>query len=199
MNEKKESAQQSGSNSAAIGTVIFCIGAILLLSAIWAGGSTGWPGLFTSLAGLFVYSFSPEGRAAEAARKSGQAVQARTQVESVPAGGKRLLSLRIDSDMAYADGQLPICVKEARATVETSGTVTSRATMTRMVTGAIIAGPVGAIIGYGAKKKVDDRVIFVLIQDTEGSQILLSSGKENEAEVRRWAAQFNTWASNMAR
>ncbi|WP_405999410.1 hypothetical protein [Streptomyces sp. NBC_00829] len=172
------------------------MGAPMLIAAIWVGGSVGYPGLFMFLAGLFIFGLSPEGRAAEAARK-GRSTGGRAK-GSIPSDARKLLELRLTEVLASAPGQEDMSVVGARATVESSGAIVHRATVTRIAAGAALAGPVGALVaGLAAKKKIDDRHIFVVIENPEGAQLLLAADKKRETEVRRWATRFNTWAGDL--
>ncbi|MGI5401934.1 hypothetical protein ACQEVG_21315 [Streptomyces sp. CA-135486] len=187
--DNKGTPTTNGTTAGNIGMGISCLGVLLLVIAIWAGSSFGYPGLFTFLAGLFVFGLSPEGRAAQGRRKATE--------QSLPSGARKLLDLRISGTHASAPGQESISIVGARAAVESSGAIARRATVTRMVAGAALAGPVGAVIaGLGAKKKIDDRHIFVVIENPSGAQLLLAADKKKDAEVRRWAARFNTWSSS---
>lgn len=49
------------------------------------------------------------------------------------------------------------------AMVETAGTIRDRATLTRVVGGALVAGAVGAIVGGMFRKRVDDTQTWLII------------------------------------
>jgi hypothetical protein len=50
------------------------------------------------------------------------------------------------------------------ATVETAGDIGRRLSATRTIGGGVLLGPFGAVLGAVAKKKTDDRQLFLLIQ-----------------------------------
>jgi hypothetical protein len=80
------------------------------------------------------------------------------------------------------------------ARVDTSGQLTEsrRSTATRAAAGAVIAGPVGAIIGLGAKKRetTDTRRVYLAVDADDWSE-LFTFGPELEAAARRLAQEIN--------
>lgn len=65
----------------------------------------------------------------------------------------------------------------ARATLETGAGESSRITATRVATGAVLAGPVGAIIGAMAKK--DTTKIHVIVELADGT-VLMTEGPRKQ-------------------
>jgi hypothetical protein len=77
----------------------------------------------------------------------------------------------------------------ARAWVDQSGGETSRVTGTRVLTGAVVAGPAGAIVGGLARKRKDNRQLFLHVQG-DGYRLveeikLARSGPGTESANRR--------------
>lgn len=54
-------------------------------------------------------------------------------------------------------------VASCHATVDTAGSVRDRATLTRVLGGAVVAGPVGAIVGGLLRKRVDERQVLLVV------------------------------------
>ncbi len=185
MSSSSKRPSSAGSRRESVGTGLAAVGLVLCIAAIWAGGSVGMPGLFLLLGGMFLFAVSPEGR-----KQQAQQVEAK---RSIPTLGRSLLGLRITDVQVFAVGQEPLELAGTVATVESAGSVAHRATATRVVAGAALAGPLGAVLaGVAAKKQVDDRTIFVVLTDRSGAQILAQADKQDEAAVRQWAARFNT-------
>jgi hypothetical protein len=79
-------------------------------------------------------------------------------------------SVRLDRDViSYRDrDQLErYPVAGVTATVETAGDLGRRMSATRTVGGGLLLGPLGAVLGAVAKKKTDDRQVFLLIEGPE--------------------------------
>jgi hypothetical protein len=93
-------------------------------------------------------------------------------------------------------------VAEVRATVETAGEFGRRISATRTVGGGLLFGPLGAVAGAVAKKKTDDRQVFLLIEGPDFAwavEVDLARGvgasKANDRTVkkaRKFAAQVTT-------
>lgn len=97
-------------------------------------------------------------------------------------------SVTIDHRAVFCEGQ-SVPVKEATAEVVTADAARSRVTATRVVTGAVLFGPAGAVIGGLAKKNVGQ--IFILIT-TEDGRILSGAGKAKDAgKAAALAARIN--------
>lgn len=87
--------------------------------------------------------------------------------------------------------------RSCHAEVESVGQIRSRATVTRIVGGAIVAGPVGAIVGGLLRKRVDDREVYLLVTgDTADWLVPVSSQRGKEA--RFFAAALNRAAREAA-
>lgn len=84
-----------------------------------------------------------------------------------------------------------------RAWVETTGGTDRRMTATRVVSGGILLGPLGAIFGGLAKKKADNRETTLHIEGPGFSwavpvatnKISLFGGQQGYAKRKRWRAQ----------
>lgn len=76
------------------------------------------------------------------------------------------------------------------ATVDTAGNLASRLSATRTAAGLVLAGPVGAIIGALARKKVDKRELYLLIEAAEWAEIIELKPKQGTA-ARGFAQKVN--------
>jgi hypothetical protein len=87
------------------------------------------------------------------------------------------------------------------AEVDTSGQLIqqSRSTATRTAAGAVIAGPVGAIVGLGAKKKetLDQRRVYLAVESADWSELFVFGGNL-ETSARRLAQTINRVARQMS-
>lgn len=85
----------------------------------------------------------------------------------------------------------------ASAVVDTAGnlTTTSRATLTRMAAGGVVAGPVGAILSLGFKKSknIDRREVYLLIDAGEAASVTDCPGDAGLV-ARAFAMQVNVAA-----
>ncbi|WP_168581849.1 hypothetical protein [Gephyromycinifex aptenodytis] len=96
----------------------------------------------------------------------------------------------------------PLC-PSVQAYLDESGDVTvyttSRRTMTRMVGGAMLAGPVGLVAGGIAKKsthhKVDNRELYLMVIGPDWSEVAKINPAEG-VEARRLMLAINTAAAN---
>ena len=70
-----------------------------------------------------------------------------------------------DGTISYRDGlrRETFPVAGAEAWVESAGAIDRRLSLARTGGGALLLGPFGAVLGAIAKKKVDDRQLFLLI------------------------------------
>jgi|GEM_PF-6493564 len=84
-------------------------------------------------------------------------------------------------------------VRGARATVESAASAKSRMTATRVVGGAVVLGPLGAILGGMAKK--DKSKIFLVVEMADGTVFTDQAQARHEATARRFAGAINTAAS----
>lgn len=73
-----------------------------------------------------------------------------------------------------------------------SGTENSSATVTRVVAGAIIAGPVGAIVG-GLFKKQKGRV-YVYVTFADGDVVIIDGPVKDESKLRDFTLKINAAA-----
>lgn len=81
----------------------------------------------------------------------------------------------------------------ATATFET-GADRSRPTLTRIGAGAIIAGPVGAVVGGLFKKDTSKGYVTVVFAD--GDTAILEGPSKDEPKMRQFAADVNRLAAN---
>ena len=83
------------------------------------------------------------------------------------------------------------------AEVSSSGSLAigGRSTLTRMGTGAIVAGPLGFMVGMAAKKdkKVDARELYLIVQNEAGGVVLPCSPDKGE-KVRQLALNIHSAA-----
>jgi hypothetical protein len=84
-----------------------------------------------------------------------------------------------------------------RAEVSTSGqlTTTRHSTVARTAAGAVLAGPVGAIVGHASKKgeTTETRRVYVSVE-SEGWSELFAFGGDYEHAARKLAQAINTSA-----
>lgn len=89
-------------------------------------------------------------------------------------------------------------VASARAWVESAGSVTSRqrATLTRIGTGALLLGPLGAVLalGFPKKKQIDNRELYIQVWTPYLSSVVRCPPSRN-FEARRFAAKITTAGS----
>lgn len=83
------------------------------------------------------------------------------------------------------------------ATVDTVGAIRDRATVTRVVAGAVLAGPVGAVVGGLLRKRVDDRQVWLTITGGEQDWVVeVALGSQKQAQT--FAAAVNAAAAQWA-
>jgi hypothetical protein len=82
------------------------------------------------------------------------------------------------------------------AYVDTIGQIRDRATLTRVVGGALVAGPVGAVVGGLLRKRVDERECYLLITGEKDWAIEVQPSLAPRA--RTFAAWLNTQARERA-
>ena len=75
------------------------------------------------------------------------------------------------------------------AELEPGVDVGARTTATRVVAGAVIAGPVGAIVGGLFRK--DRNKVYVVVTLADGSQILIDGPAKDERGARDFTAKLN--------
>jgi len=83
-------------------------------------------------------------------------------------------------------------VAGVQAWVESAGDVDRRLSLTRTAAGGVMLGPVGALLGAVAKKKVDDRQMFVMVQGPDFGWAVevefetgIATTKVNQKRVRK--------------
>lgn len=82
-------------------------------------------------------------------------------------------------------------VESARVLVETAGQLDRRTTLTRVAAGGFLFGPAGAVVGALAKKKVDHRELYLVVDgDLYAWAVPVNPNKG--AEARAFAAKVNT-------
>lgn len=80
-------------------------------------------------------------------------------------------------------------IEGAKATMETGAQAASRMTATRVAAGAIVLGPLGALLGGMAKK--DMSKLFVVIELGDGRTVTAEVKAKHEAKVRRFVTAVN--------
>lgn len=92
--------------------------------------------------------------------------------------------------------------EDARAEVDTAGNLStkSRSTLTRIGAGAVLFGPVGAVVGATAKKSkdVDKRELYLLVEG-DGFAGVISCDPDDGAKARDMAQKINLAARNAAK
>lgn len=83
-------------------------------------------------------------------------------------------------------------IKGARATVEAGAAARSRMTATRVIGGAAILGPLGAILGGLAKK--DESKVFLIVEMQDGTVFTEEVKGRHEGAARQFAGLINTQA-----
>jgi hypothetical protein len=93
------------------------------------------------------------------------------------------------TDIQTGQGTFPLTAS-VKATVDTAGNLatSSRSTLTRIATGGLLFGPVGAIVGGVAKKTKmhDSRELYLLIEG-ESIATLITCNPDDGAKVRQFA------------
>jgi hypothetical protein len=96
-------------------------------------------------------------------------------------------------------GEVPLDAVEA--SVDTAGnlSVTKRATLTRMATGGLLLGGLGAVLSLGFQKKeqLDTRELYLLL-DAGPASVVIQADPDAGAEVRRFASAVNAFVSDVA-
>ncbi|WP_032384701.1 hypothetical protein [Rhodococcoides fascians] len=84
-------------------------------------------------------------------------------------------------------------VSGAKATVEAGASARTRMTATRVLGGAAVLGPLGAIIGGLAKK--DESKVFLIVEMRDGTVYTEEVHGRKESEARKFAGMVNTFGS----
>jgi hypothetical protein len=88
-----------------------------------------------------------------------------------------------DSATYTIDGQVS-------AAVETAGSLSTRPTFTRTGAGLLIAGPIGGLLGFASRKKVDKRELYLVVEGADWAELVELKPKQGE-KARRFAQQIN--------
>lgn len=83
------------------------------------------------------------------------------------------------------------------AEVETAGQVRDRATLTRVVGGALVAGPVGAVVGGLFRKRVDDREVWLVVTGDKHDWVVPVRSAQLK-QARLFVAEVNSAARSWA-
>lgn len=83
-------------------------------------------------------------------------------------------------------------VAGASAEFESGADIGGRTTLTRVAAGAIIAGPVGAIVGGMFRK--DRNRVYVTISFADGEVAVIDGPARDESKLRAFAAKVNAAA-----
>lgn len=147
-------------------------------------------------------AWAAEKQAAIAERQAAAADQYATARDNLQASTAELAALhdpvvaRCESvklrqhTIQYGRDQQPLA--GVTATIETGETLTRRTTATRVIGGALLAGPAGAIIGAIARKKTGGTQYLVIAGPAFEWQIQVDRGDVDRA--RKFAAKVNTAA-----
>jgi hypothetical protein len=152
-------------------------------------------------------------RKAIASAQAGQEVAKFRTKEPQPAEGSWKEMLRNDAQTFLLTGttvKLPsgthALTPNVKAQVDTAGNLveyaTGRTTLTRMGVGAVIAGPLGLMVGMGAKKSGkktrDVRELYIMIEGDDWADTLKVHADEGQ-KARAFAQQVNVAARNVER
>lgn len=86
-------------------------------------------------------------------------------------------------------------IQEVQAEFE-SGEQNERSTLTRIAAGALIAGPIGAVVGGMVKK--DKTKVYVILTFADGRVIVLDAPKKDALSARTFAAKVNAASAHYA-
>lgn len=107
-----------------------------------------------------------------------------------------------DDKIVTPSGSHPL-TPSVEATVDSAGNLMqkSRSTLTRMGAGAVIAGPVGLLLGAAVKKNraVDARELFLMVQGEDWADTTNCDPAKEGAKVRAFAQAVNVAARNVER
>lgn len=87
-------------------------------------------------------------------------------------------------------------VAGSKASFESGAAATSRITATRVLTGAVILGPLGAILGGMAKK--DTSRMFLIVEAANGDIVTTEAKAKDEAKVREFVTKANQASAHFA-
>jgi hypothetical protein len=148
----------------------------LLLLGVWASR------------GDEVKSAAQQRREAEAAERERLGI---TEADHQLSKRARAFGLVLDThaDTVSVTGQASGRFTGSTARVETEGQLTSRITVTRLVTLGVFA--------LGARKKVDNRELYISIEG-DGFQLVVKIAPTFGAQARQFAAAYNTRSGAMA-
>lgn len=108
-------------------------------------------------------------------------------------GGAVFAGVRLDPSGTVTFQGVEQSVTGCHAVVDSVGAIRDRATLTRVVGGAVVAGPLGAVIGGLLRKRVDERQVFLLISGPRLDWVVpVKTWQVGEAQ--RFAAVLNTAA-----
>lgn len=77
-----------------------------------------------------------------------------------------------------------------QARVESGGSIDRRTTATRVAAGALLTGGVGAIVGAIAKKRIDLRELYLVVEADEWAELVELKPKQG-AQARELAQKIN--------
>ena len=117
-----------------------------------------------------------------------------------------------DGQISYRPGMRKEAhpVAGVRAWVETAGQLDRRLSLTRTGVGAVALGPLGAVLGAIAKKRVDDRQLFLVVEgpgfawsiDVPIDKVSVDGNRgyarRQQKGARRFAAQVSAAGSSVA-
>jgi hypothetical protein len=116
---------------------------------------------------------------------------------------KRYAGIKLDTKKGtIKNGRKSYPVAGVTASVESIGEINRRLSLTRTAGGAVLLGPLGALLGGMAKKKQDARQLFLLVEGPDfawSEEVRFEKGvgsttanKDKEKKARKFAAAVTT-------
>lgn len=131
-------------------------------------------------------------RKAEMAARVDRHVSSKPEVVPTRKFNGEFEGLKIKGDRLHKGLGRSWPIAECAAVVDQGANISSRMTATRVVGGAVLLGPLGAILGGLAKK---DRSKVFLAIDVPGDAILIEVKGKHEGKARKFALQVNQAAA----
>lgn len=105
----------------------------------------------------------------------------------IPEGPVTFNGWKVDGRKLRGEGQ-EFDLTEAKVEFETGANAGSRITATRVVTGGVLFGPIGAIAGGLLRKNINK--VYVVITFADGSNGLIEAPAKKETEARKFVNQL---------
>jgi hypothetical protein len=96
------------------------------------------------------------------------------------------------AELYNATSQFKKRLRGAQVSLEPGANIGGRTTLTRVGVGAIVAGPVGAIVGGMFKK--DRNRIYVVVEFPDGEIVVIDGPARDEKKVREFVTKVKTLA-----